>query len=741
MSTLLERQLAREKRHRNREIVIAILLILVVFAGTWVQTSYFGSDSLVFLIFLNINAMLMLIVFYLTVRNIVKLIAERRRKVFGARLRTRLLLAFGLFSIIPVFMMYLASNRVVITSIDYWFTNTVASSMEAALEVGQSIYTNTVERLTARINYVSDEINTQLKKQESTTENQYAFVEKYFSQYEGILTGNILALVEKTPNSGRLIITTAHTSETSIFLQDIIRTTSWSSLSNQVYISLSTLNDNDYVIVLKPLNDSKQYFLVLAESLGHAAQSDLTSISKGFDDYAYLKSLNQPLKLSFTLILGLLGLLMIFSAIVMAFRLSKELTAPIEALEEGTSKIKEGELDVFLEDRGQDELGQLVGSFNSMASQVREKNENIQRTNVELARRNVFIENVLANIDTGVCVFTLEGWVVNINKAATQILGIQGNVWHEKALFKNLENEQIFSTIGLYLDKNPDKRWRRELEIIHTSKSVKILLTALNLPHFYKNEEKHEKINSKYDGNIILLIEDITELTRVERLAAWREVARRIAHEMKNPLTPIRLSAERLQKKFNPSHTEPVFNECTKLIISEVERMQDMIKNFTQYSKMPEVVLKDEDILAILEENLQIFKTSYTQIEWTLELSQDFETSICKTLLLHKQTFKQALMNIYLNAIDAVEHSQSPKITTSIKCTVDRCILAISDNGTGLDEDALAHLFDPYFTKKKSGTGLGLSIAQAILAEHNASVYAENNAIGGASVVIYLPIG
>ncbi len=740
MSTLLERQLAREKRHRNREIAIAILLTFVVFVGTWAQTSFFGSDSWYFLVLLNVNAILVLVVFYLTVRNIIKLIAERRRKVFGARLRTRLLLAFGSLSLIPVLLMYLAANRVVVTSIDYWFTNTVAGTMEAALDVGQSVYSNAVNRLNERTNYIASQLNLKLSKQGNSPEKELEIIEQYFNENEAILTGNILSLFEATQSSARLKITTLHTRETSIFLQKVIRAIPWQNINTDNYSTLFSLSGIDYVIVVKKMSALEGNFIVIAESLGNKAQNALTDISEGFDEYIYLQSLNQPLKLSFSLILGLLALLMVFSAIVMAFRLSKELTAPIEALARGTSRIKKGELDVFLEDSGQDELGQLVGSFNSMASQVRETNENIQRTNVELARRNLFIENVLENIATGVCVFTPDGWVVSINKAAMQILGVTESVWSEYILFKNFPEKDIFQNMQTYLEKNPHKRWRRELELKGEIKTVKILLTALNLPQFYKMQDNELEKNLHREENIIVLLEDISEVTRVERLAAWREVARRIAHEMKNPLTPIRLSAERLQKKFSPSLEDPVFIECTKLIIDEVERMQEMIKNFTSFAKMPEVILKEENIAKLLEESLSVFKASYANIEWDFELPQDFEQSNCSTLLLHEATFKQALMNIYLNATEAVLGIEQPKIITSISCTVDKCILTISDNGQGLSEDSLRHLFEPYYTKKQAGTGLGLSIAQAIISDHNASVHAENNSRGGASVVITLPV-
>ncbi len=720
-------QARREKVHRNREIAIAAVLVLFVFIGTWGQTTYFGSDSWYFLVLLNLNAILMLVVCFLAVRNIVKLFTERRRKVFGSRLRTRLLLAFVSLSLVPVFLMFLAANRVVITSIDYWFTSTVASSMDAAIQVGQNIYDTASSKLANRIELISHEIENN-QDSEITPKD----VEEYLLKQTLLLDSNIFALVDKSNSFSRLAFALPEKRSTSVLIQNIFQNTQWSSIGKNPFTSLYSSAGNDYAVAIKELDSLPSYLLVIAENIGSVAQSNLESISQGFEEYIYLKSLKRPLKLSFSLILGLLALIMVFSAIFMAVRLSKELTAPIALLAKGTDRIAQGELDVFLEDKGKDELGQLVASFNSMTKHVRETNENISKANKELEQRNIFIETVLENIATGVVVLSRDGQVLTINKAACTILDMPEEIFTQltPTEYFTPKNQKIFENMLIYLTDNPDKVWRKELEAVIRNQHVKLLFNSLLIPNF--NHAQEENLENDL---IIAVIEDITELTLAERLGAWREVAKRIAHEMKNPLTPIRLSAERLERKFNPQHAETAFTDCTTLIISEVERMQKMIKNFTEFSRMPEIQLKKENLANILQESYQIFKSSHTHIDWQINLPDSIPP-----LLLHTESFKQALVNIYLNACEILEQTVHPKVITSVEIAQNFCLLTIADNGIQLSKDDLGHMFEPYYSNKKDGTGLGLAIVQETISTHNATIYAENNQYGGTSIHIKIPL-
>ncbi len=741
MDELLQRQIKKEKRHRNREIAIACILVLCVALGTWGQTEYFGTDSWNFLVLLNLNAILMLVVCYLAVRNIIKLIAERRRKVFGSRLRTRILLSFISLSLIPVLLMFLAANRVVITSIDYWFTSTVASSMDAALAVGQNIFSTASDRLTQRSSYINNQITLLLDDNENKQSNDQENLEKikqYLLDNSLLLNGNIFSLVEYKQETLTLAFTEPVDQEAIYLLQNIFEATQWQNFQEMSFAGIFSTPSTDYAVAITPLDTVDNYFLIIAESIGNTANAKLQSISQGFEEYTYLKSLKRPLKLSFSLILGLLGLIMIFSAIFMALRLPKELTAPIEALSIGTDKIAQGELDIFLEDKGKDELGNLVDSFNAMIAQVRSSNEDIKNANAILEQRNIFIESILENISAGVFVLDLEGKIITINKAGSTLFDIDAKLWEDRIVLDHLEGEKalLIQSMLESIKMKPHQVWKKEVELTVSKKTIKIFITALTVPDFSQNPIINEQEPQNKKDLIIAVVEDITELSRIERLGAWREVARRIAHEMKNPLTPIRLSAERIERKYNPEPKQETLSECTSLIIKEVERMQKMIRNFTEFSQIPEVKLKNENLILLLQESLQIFKASHPHITWILDVPKKEIPS----LLIDKDNFKQALINIYLNACEVLENIENAKITTTVECADNLCKIIIADNGIGLSEESLAHIFEPYYSKKKDGTGLGLAIVQSIFTDHNATIHAENNLEGGTSMYIVMPV-
>ncbi len=753
----------REKRIRNKEIAVAVLLIIIVSLGVWGQTTYFASDSWHFIALLNLNAILLLVIFYLASRNVIKLIAERRRKVFGSKLRTRLLLAFVSLSLIPVFLMFLAANRVVIKGIDYWFTSTVENSMSSALEVGQSFYTASTQRLAARLTYIDSQISPRidnvviatlnnLKKSTSKREldpralaqNKLKTIESYLLSQEKILAGNILILLEaiSTAPYARFVFTTSQEENNEIIVENILHSISWKDITNTPYSSIVHLDTNDYAISTQQIFSMPSHYLVVAENIGSAAYAKLTSISKGFEEYTYLKSLRKPLRLSFSLILAILGLIMVFSSIFMAIRLSKELTAPIEALAKGSDRIAQGELDFILEDKGKDELSQLVHSFNAMTKHVKTSNEEIKQANTNLEQRNLFIETVLENIATGVIVLDGQGKVLTINKAASNMFEMSISDWKDRHLVQYFQGNELNAYIEMMtaLKNFPEQRWKKELDITFNSSTVKILITAMFIP--YSQEESEED-----DGIIIAVIEDLTELVHAEKLAAWREIAKRITHEMKNPLTPIRLSAERLERKFNSQDSNSTFTECTRLIVNEVDRMQAMIKNFKEFAQIPETKLKNENIALLLSDSLRLFKTSHPSITWLFENSFEKSDKELPFVMLDKTAFRQALINIYLNAAEILEEKieekgkkQKALVRTRLDFNSDLCLISIDDNGISLSPESLSRLFEPYYTKKKDGTGLGLAIVQSIISEHNATIHAENNELGGTSICISIPI-
>lgn len=718
----------KKRRHHLYELLLAFGLILLILGGIWTQLAFYGVDSWIFIVLLNINSIFMLIVLFLVTRSIVKLIMERRRKVFGAQLRTRLVLIFVSLSLIPTVIMFLASNKVVATSVDYWFTKKAESSLQAALDVGQSFYVAAAQRLRTH----SETILSTIKEGNLI--------------WGGSGIDTLLQIKQKEYGLTLIGIINPQGVEQHWYGQEgtlriwkkARERIDWNHVANNNFSSLLWATDHaDYVFGVLSIDNGRTGYLVTAESIGQGLLTKLDRISNGFEEYTNLKQLKKPLKISFLLILGILSMIIIFGSVWFGFRLSKEITAPILALAEGTTRIAQGELDVRLEDEGQDELGLLIKSFNRMAKDLQQGQTNLTKANELLAQqkdtleeRNTYIETVLDNITTGVITLDVFGYILIANKAACSIFNISQNFLKGRcpADFLPLPYKNIFHSMINQLHKHPDLHWQTQENFILGDHHWKLIIHAVAI--------------SGVDGiqAYVVVIEDITELEKMQRVAAWREVAKRIAHEIKNPLTPIKLSGQRLDKKFGSQIQDPVFKQCTEVIVKQVERLQDMVQEFSSFAKLPEVQLVSEDIRPVLTELVELFIHNHNEIQWNVNIPD-----ILPEVLIDPSALHRALLNIITNAVEALEYNQNIikkciEIHIGHDHTKGIVSIKIQDSGPGLTPNEREKIFDPYFSRKKGGTGLGLAIVKAIIDDHKGTIKVFSSSLGGLSIEVELPI-
>lgn len=735
-------RISKIKNKSLLELFFIVAISLFVILVTWGQLNTFGADSWVFFALVNINAILMLIVLFLVARNVIKLIFERKRKVFGARLRTRLVLSFISVTFLPILLMFLATNKILTTSVNYWFTSQVENSMQAALGVGQNFYNTAVLRLKAN----ADSLAEKLQAQPEETWQEHIFQNK---KENNLL---LLGIVKFNDRNGVNFIRDEKLWNINEEFKDVWKTALPSvNFANAQEKGLESLlwgdDKGDYVIVTVPLREYGGYFIVSAEAIGQGLIRQLNKISEGFEEYEALKNLKQPLKFSFSLILGLLSLIVLFASVWLGFRLSREIVQPILALSKGTKQIAEGDWTIQVEDSGKDELGKLVDSFNAMAKEVytnQEKlkmlNSLIEKKNQSLIERNQYIEAILEHVATGVITLNEHGTLITINKAACDIFQIRPESYLGLSVRAVLGGNYTHLIDEMYasIQKNPKKTWGKEVEIIRKSRYMKILVQAVPLLSFMK-EAGGSFENSGYviyddttalHGSLVVVLEDITELSQEQRLAAWKEVAKRIAHEIKNPLTPIKLSVERMERKFGPQIEDPVFRQCTSLIIKEVARIQNMVSDFSGFAVMPSIDLKKDSLLPLLSELLEVFKVSHSKIRWELEVQGEIPE-----IMLDKKSMHRAIYNILSNAAEAIQAKsgtdQEGLVQVRVYCTKSMTenfvAVDIADNGKGLDEEEVARLFEPYFSKKPTGTGLGLAIVHSVITDHHGTISASQN--------------
>ncbi|MFV0348367.1 MAG: sensor histidine kinase [Halodesulfovibrio sp.] len=717
----------RERKRRQRELIFAAVAFLLVVGLTWVELTYFGVDSYFFLGLFNLNFILLLLVLFIVIRNGVKLILERRRRVLGSRLRTRLVLAFMCLSLFPTVLMFLVSARFVQTSVDYWFKNQVEHSMEQALEVGQSIYADSRDRLKHRSEFMIKEIR----------ERRFAWGGKIMDDYlASKLAEYDLTLVGVIRPDRQEQNWHGHKSISGVWDETKARI-NWDSLESQpLFWSIIWPGaDADYAVGVMPVDEGKTGYLVLVESVGQGVMFRLDRIVRGVEEYKKLKTLKHPLKVTLYFVLGVLTLLIILGAMWFGFRLAKELAAPILALAEGTERISRGDLAVRLEDTSTDELGVLVQSFNRMAEDLEQSRSRLTDANIKLGRqnfdkeqRNRYIEAVLDNIAAGVISLDATGSISTLNKAASAMFGVDARSLIGLSSRELLQGEyaELIDEMYLHFKSMPEALWQRQVDISVAGRELKLLVNAVGLPA--RDSEEY---------GVVIVFEDITELEKMQRMAAWREVAKRIAHEIKNPLTPIKLSAQRLQRKYGQEVGDPVFDQCTDLIVRQVEHLQQMVQEFSAFAKLPEVTPKPDQIEPLIEELVSLFRHSHSQIEWEL----NYLSSI-PTIPMDREALHRAFLNIISNAAEVLQGRSDPKVVVSLRHDKQLGLIRVdvADNGPGLTKEERSRLFEPYFSRKKGGTGLGLTIVKSIVSDHRGYVRANHAENGGTIVTVELPV-
>jgi two-component system nitrogen regulation sensor histidine kinase NtrY len=671
------------------------------------------------------------VVLFVVARNGVKLVLERRRNVLGSRLRSRLVLAFIFLSLVPVALMFYVSAKFVQTSVDYWFKAQVEDSMEQSLEIGRAFY----QSAQARVEQRGREVLAQIADNHLTWGGKAMDAHLVDSQREyGLAVIGVITPEGRDQNKHPPQVFDRIWSEarSKIDMEGLKK--------NPHYVSVMLSSaGNDLILGILPVDEGRAGFLVLGESIGSGLMYKLDQVVRGLDEYKKLRKLKYPWKMNLYMTLGVMSLLIVLGASWFGFRLAKEISAPVQAMAQGTERIAKGEFSVRLDDAGDDELGSLVRSFNRMAedleagqARLMSANERMAQQYEELERRGRYIEAVLDNITSGVISTDALGRIGTVNKAAEAMLGIRA----EQILGLKAQHlvqgdfSELLKEALVQITRNPTAQWTRQIDLPLRERSARFLVNVVGLSSGQTGQG---------DGTgLVAVFEDITELEKMQRLAAWREVAQRIAHEIKNPLTPIKLSAQRLLRKFGPVNQDPAFDECGQLIVREVERLQQLVAEFSNYAKLPEPEMVLGDLGVLLEEVVGTFATAHRDITWTLA-----PDPALPSFPFDSEGLRKVLINLLTNAAEALEGQEhgTVDVRAEFLAQAGRVRVSVSDNGPGFSQKERARMFEPYYSRKKSGTGLGLTIVRSIVTDHKGAVRVEAAKPKGSVFVVELPLG
>lgn len=728
-----------ERRRRKREGIIIVLIIISVGLLTFVEGKiiHFGagipvSNTILMFILININLLLLILLIFLVFRNLVKLLYDRKRKVMGAKLRTRLVVAFVALSLLPTIVLFFFSINFITTSIEFWFNVPVEQALENSLRVGQRLYLHAEERhqfFLERIAYQIKSRNLLDPKKKKALSDYIQVVQREF---------NLQAVEIYGVNSERLSYALAPELENQPFgvvsadnLQKdmgvkVVRTISVNIDTGELIKTIGTV---PFGVDRK----DAEGFVVLAILIPPDLSADMASISRGFEEYQQIKLLKKPIQITYYITLSIVALLVVFCAVWFGFYLARTITIPIMELAEGTRRVAEGDLSFKIGLVADDEIGSLVDSFNKMTQDLRFSREQLELSarrlreqNIEIEERRQYMEIVLKNVSAGVITFDAGGFVSTFNKSAERMLNIKSeDVINQN--YKTLLTGEHLDLANETLDSLTSSR-RNTVEL-------PLRLTINGAPFSFIIHVSALKDDVGQHMGIVVVFDDLTELEKAQRMAAWREVARRIAHEVKNPLTPIKLSAQRLKRKYSGEINQSVFDECTQTITDHVELIRNLVDEFSSFARFPTADPKPCDLPPIVEETLALFKEGHQNVYFEFNIIDDIPR-----FNLDRQQIKRAMINLIDNAISSIKSEGHVLITLSHDPILKIVRLEIADNGAGISDEDKTRLFEPYFSTKKAGMGLGLTIVNTIVADHNGMIRVQDNQPRGAKFVVELPV-
>ncbi len=712
------------RRRRNELLIIGIISILIVILTTvemnipQVGARIPIANNIIIFSLININIILILLLIFLVIRNLVKLIFERKQKVLGARLRTKLVVAFISLSLVPTILLFFVAVGFITNSVDQWFRVQVEQSLQGALEVSQTYYRDYANGVVSSAQQIGKNLTRQgsikegkespfLKEQLETKRQEY-----HLSALDLFLKGERRSIKVED-------------SDVKTFFppppQDLLE----ASFSGKEASRTLTLGEGEMIIGIAPIQSVPEGgevigVIVASHFIPKSLTAKMREISQAFVDYKQLKVLKKPIKFSYMMALLMVTLLIIFSATWFGFHLAKDITVPIKELAEATHRIATGDLNFRIQMKAADEIGMLVQSFNQMT-------QDLQVSRMELEQRKKYMEIVLKNVAAGVVSIDEKGRITTINTSAEQMLEVRGETILDQEFSGVLAKEFVEEIEELFAEMRGSQRDSIEKQVTLNLKgkslSLLINLTAL------KDEEGAPL-------GVVAVFDDLTKLIKAQRMAAWREVARRIAHEIKNPLTPIQLSAQRLRKRYLEKLREDgtVFDECTRTIVKQVEELKGMVNEFSSFARMPASVLAPNHLNEIIQETLILFQEAHKNIRF------QFVPHEIPVLDIDRDQMKRVMINLIDNSITATGGDGEVRIQTDYDPKLRMVRVEVSDNGCGITEEDKSRLFEPYFSTKKSGTGLGLTIVNTIIADHQGYIRVRDNEPRGTTFLIELPV-
>jgi len=702
-------------------LLVVLLVSLALLTAATENSAAFGQIYVWLLLFNGLGIALLVVLIGM---NLWRLVRQRRRGQVGSRLTVRLVLIFAVLAVLPGTVVYVFSMQFLRSGIDSWFDVKVQKALDDSLALSQASLDLRMRDLLKRVQAASDDL----------VDVPDALAALTLGDLRTRLEATELTLLG---SNGRIIATSSrdtasilpHRPEEEVLLQ--LR-------QGRSYVGLDPIENAGLhirAVVPAPSPDSPGNSRVLQALFPVSPRINelADTVQTAYGEYQELSYLREPLKDSFVLTLSLVLLLSLLFAVWMAFYLARRLVSPVSGLADATRAVAEGDYGMQLPPAGNDELGFLVRSFNDMSRRIAQARDAAKRGQVQIEGQRAYLETVLSRLSSGVLALDVEERLRTSNQAAENILSVPLFAAHGQTLGELAQTYPELAPMTERLAAHAeagDVEWREEVTLDTADGRRSLMCSGAALPGRHGT------------GGHVIVIDDVTALIQAQRDAAWGEVARRLAHEIRNPLTPIQLSAERIRKKYLDqlsSEEAEVLERCTRTIIQQVDTMKAMVKAFSAYARPPHLAMTAVDLNHLITEVVDLYRGAEEHPQFILELDAELPPLYCDP-----GRMRQMLNNLIRNALEASRTVGHYRVTIGTR-RVDgpggrQAEIQIRDEGPGFSADVLDRLFEPYVTTKPKGTGLGLPIVKKIVEEHSGRISARN-AERGAQVTVTLPLG
>jgi nitrogen fixation/metabolism regulation signal transduction histidine kinase len=703
---------------------VALWLVALYLLASAAQNSAGFEKWMPWILLINISGLLTL--FVLLAGKLTRLVRDYRRHVPGSRLKGRTVAIFSALAVAPILVVYYFSLQFINRGIDSWFELEVSQGLRDTRELSHAALEVRVREFLQHTQFVAHTLSGSSDFELVGTLDRER---RESAALEFTIVGAQAQILATSSDRPMDTLPVPATDEMMLQLR-----------RGRPYVSLDTDSVGGYLIraaaPLDPVTGGARVLIALYPVPQQLSQLADT-VQRSYTQYANLVQLRRPLKSTFVLILTFVVLMSLIAAVYGAFFAAQRLVQPVQDLIAGTRAVAKGNYDTKLPLPSRDELGFLVTSFNDMTKRLGRAREETRRSQQAVEAERAGLAVILARLSTGVVSLEADLTVRTANQAASAILGVDLEAAVGKRFDESISDTTLFTQFLAALKSHlgaEDLDWREQVELLSDSGKHVLMCACTALPNDLGGAP-----------GVVLVFDDITTLLQAQRDAAWGEVARRLAHEIKNPLTPIQLSAERMRRKFLGSmnaQDAQILERATNTIVAQVDAMKQMVNAFSEYARAPDMNFSRFDLNQLITEVADLYRAQDSNADLKLLLDPQLPA-----ISADRMRIRQILNNLVTNSLEALEGRKGACIEIETHVAEDgprhsaSVAIVVTDNGPGFQRDLIGTVFDPYVTSKPKGTGLGLAIVKKIVEEHGGRIEADNQRTGGARVRILLPLG